>query len=232
MTQATSRLASGLLGAPGLLTGIVTVIDAVNFKGYDDKTYTARLQAQYTDLILINKHELVSEQHLDRTLDDVYDLNPDTPKVRTNGAGGQVDPGLVFGLDSALFASQGEVEAAEAARDGDHHAREVDLLQIRPAEGYEVARDVFTGMLDKLPKDDVYRGKGLVRLAGEDGSFLFNYVCGRHTIEPLPSYTGPPKMIFMGSELGRIMDTVVDALGEDVRGAMEHFPAKQHVHAH
>ena len=42
-----------------LLDGIVTVIDCVNFTGYEDVSYTAKLQAQYTDVILMNKWELV-----------------------------------------------------------------------------------------------------------------------------------------------------------------------------
>ena len=41
------------------LDGIVTVIDCVNFTGYEDTSYTARMQAKYTDVILLNKHELV-----------------------------------------------------------------------------------------------------------------------------------------------------------------------------
>ena len=41
------------------LDSIITVVDCVNFKGYEDTSYTARLQAKYTDLILMNKHELV-----------------------------------------------------------------------------------------------------------------------------------------------------------------------------
>lgn len=47
------------LGPPFVLDSIVTVIDCVNFKGYEDTSYTAKLQAKYTDLILMNKVELV-----------------------------------------------------------------------------------------------------------------------------------------------------------------------------
>lgn len=46
------------------LDSIVTVIDCVNFTGYEDTSYTAKLQAQYTDVILLNKHELVSSDDL------------------------------------------------------------------------------------------------------------------------------------------------------------------------
>jgi len=35
------------------LDGIITVIDAENFAGYEDTSPTARMQAQYTDIILM-----------------------------------------------------------------------------------------------------------------------------------------------------------------------------------
>lgn len=43
-----------------VLDSIITVIDCVNFMGYEDTSYTAKMQAQYTDVILLNKHELVT----------------------------------------------------------------------------------------------------------------------------------------------------------------------------
>ena len=51
------------------LDSIINVIDAINFSGYEDKSYTAKIQAEYTDLILINKHEEVKEEELDHVLD-------------------------------------------------------------------------------------------------------------------------------------------------------------------
>lgn len=46
-----------------VLDSIVTVIDCENFKGYEDTSYTAKMQAQYTDVILLNKHEQVNYRH-------------------------------------------------------------------------------------------------------------------------------------------------------------------------
>lgn len=42
------------------LDAIVTVIDAENFSGYEDTSVTARMQAQYTDVLLIVSHPLPS----------------------------------------------------------------------------------------------------------------------------------------------------------------------------
>ncbi|KAI8592774.1 CobW/HypB/UreG, nucleotide-binding domain-containing protein [Geranomyces variabilis] len=84
------------------LDAIVTVVDCVNFRGYEDTSYTARLQAQYSDLILLNKHELVTERQLDDVIDRVNDLNTDTVKVHVDADKG-IAPDLVFGIDSKLF---------------------------------------------------------------------------------------------------------------------------------
>ncbi|KAK1229088.1 hypothetical protein PQX77_007850 [Marasmius sp. AFHP31] len=82
------------------LDSIATVIDAENFVGYEDSSPTAKMQASYTDIILINKWEHVSERQLDTVLDHLHTLNDLTPKIRCKGR--QVDPDLIFGLESQL----------------------------------------------------------------------------------------------------------------------------------
>lgn len=190
------------------LDGIVTVIDALNFSGYEDKSYTARIQSQYTDLIVVNKHELVEPGKLETTLDDVHDLNPTTPKIHATGPDGIVEPGLVFGLDTKLFASAEEVEVLESGKDDQHHGNEVDILQAKLTSLKVFDRKKFEDFLGSLDPEDVYRAKGLVCLTrmdvDADSKFvLFNFVGGRHTFDPINSYEGNPKLIFMGTDLFR-----------------------------
>jgi G3E family GTPase len=134
------------------LDAIVTVIDAENFCGYEDTSPTAKMQASYTDLILIvsylllgtglntywrnalqNKWESVSEDQLDTVLDHLHTLNDTTPKVKCKGKEG-VDPQLLFGLDSKLFLNEAEfirqpshndeVETVTLRRGGKHMSHE------------------------------------------------------------------------------------------------------------
>lgn len=52
-------LAQAIKGTKGMkLDCVITVVDCVNFGGYEDQSWTARLQAGYSDLVLLNKHEL------------------------------------------------------------------------------------------------------------------------------------------------------------------------------
>jgi len=99
------------------------VIDAENFSGYEDTSITARMQAQYTDVLLINKWEHISERALDDVLEHLNTLNELTPKIRCSGK--SVDPALIFSIDSKLFrdplppieATQGDVTASQQHHD-------------------------------------------------------------------------------------------------------------------
>ncbi|KAI0073680.1 cobW-domain-containing protein [Panus rudis PR-1116 ss-1] len=103
------------------LDAIITVIDAENFTGYEDTSPTAKMQASYTDLILINKWEHISERALDILIDHLNTLNDLTPKVKCEGRNG-VEPSLIFGLDSKLYLDKEQTEV--------HHHDEVETATI------------------------------------------------------------------------------------------------------
>ncbi|KAJ2656072.1 hypothetical protein IW148_005789 [Coemansia sp. RSA 1199] len=189
------------------LDAILTVIDCVNFCGYEDTSYTARLQAQYTDLILLNKWENISERQLDLVVDHVNDLNTDTPKVKIN-AGTGVNPEVIFGLDTSLF-SLAERESAASEVSHGHHSQEIDLIEVVRKWTGDSAQLIssadFVDLLKHLPSEDVYRVKGLVRLSdavadeadtpaatplAADVSvsgllYIVNHAFGRYTFTPL-----------------------------------------------
>ncbi|MFZ6036165.1 MAG: CobW family GTP-binding protein [Patescibacteria group bacterium] len=189
------------------LDSIVTVIDAINFEGYADKSFTAKIQAEYTDLILINKHEQVDERTLDQTLDDVYELNPHTPKVKTDH--GMISPDLIFGLDTKLFMTQAEVDAANAGRNVHHHEQEVEIAELVSDRTF--TREQVDAALRALPRTEFYRIKGMIKFTG--GFELLNYVFGRFDYIPLRHYTGQTKITFMGEELQAYDDTIIEGFG-------------------
>lgn len=182
-----------------VLDGLVNVIDAVNFPGYIDKSYTARLSTKFTDLILINKHEQVDERQLEQVLDDVYDLNSETPKVKTDH--GVVSPDLVFGLDSQLFKDKGDVKLTN------HH--ETEKLEVKTAQVIELEN--IKKLLASLPKEDFYRIKGMVKTS--EGSMMLNYVFGRFEFRPLKKYHGFTYILFLGQELNSYKTKIQDYLG-------------------
>ncbi|KAG0345921.1 hypothetical protein BG005_001035 [Podila minutissima] len=186
-----------------VLDSVLNVVDCKNFEGYADNSYTAQLQAKYTDLVLLTKHEGVSPEDLDRVIDRVNDLNTDAPKVYVD-VDKPVSPELIFGLDTKLFQLQGVDHAHTHSDDHkhdhiDHHEHELDTMDIQcfgsksGSQGHTLAN--FEKFLGTLDKDDVYRLKGFVRLSGikrEDGTVIerptvcvVNHAFGKWTIIPV-----------------------------------------------
>jgi G3E family GTPase len=197
---------------PGMfvLDGVISVIDVENWKGYDDVSPTARMQARYTDLIIFNKWELVSERRFDEALDRVGDLEVQTPWVKS--VKGWVDKEVVLGVDGAMIRQEGIREAIalehEAGTRGEeHHQSEVEVLSVtlKTEDGrpHAVSLDDFEELLLSAPKDEVYRIKGLIasRLAPPDstgdrrasldmdgkGLYVLNWAFGRWTYTGLSS---------------------------------------------
>ncbi|RDB31054.1 COBW domain-containing protein C15D4.05 [Hypsizygus marmoreus] len=110
------------------LDAIITVVDAENFSGYEDTSPTAKMQSSYTDIILINKWEHVSERALDFVLDHLNTLNDLTPKIRCRGRNG-VDPNLIFGLETTLFIDKANYLHADTEGLASHN-EEVETLTL------------------------------------------------------------------------------------------------------
>ena len=172
------------------LDSIITVVDSVHFRGYEDTSYTAKLQAKYTDVILMNKHQLVTEREYEECLDHVYTLNEDTPVVKTyEREDVAVDPDLVFGLDTRLFEElKGDKYMIDGIVEG-HQSREIDLLQLESAGGESITREKLDGILSTCLKEDVYRIKGFVKVEGQ-GMCVLNFAFGRWEVIQLTRNVG------------------------------------------
>ncbi|KAF9256348.1 cobW-domain-containing protein [Marasmius fiardii PR-910] len=164
------------------LDSIVTVIDAENFVGYEDTSPTARMQASYTDLLLINKWEHVSDQQLDIVLDHLHTLNDLTPKIRCKDR--KVDPNLIFGLESKLFMNSkeyqspthnDEVQTIRLSRGG--HAHPVPFSN---GDASKINRQTLDDALQSISKESVWRVKGFIRL--DEGDYIFNWAFGRYDL--------------------------------------------------
>ena len=156
------------------LDGVVSVIDIENWKGYEDTSYTAKMQAKYTDLIIFNKWELVDERRYDDCLDRVGDLDIQVATVKSDK--GAVPQGLLLGLDSALAKSL-SLQSGHLHGEHDHasdHGSEVEVLSISILSSepspHGVDSAVFEDFLRSAPKDELYRIKGIVALNGAPSS--------------------------------------------------------------
>ncbi|KAI5923858.1 CobW/HypB/UreG [Camillea tinctor] len=187
------------------LDGVISVIDVENWQGYEDTSYTARIQARYTDLIVFNKWEACSERRFDECLDRVGDLEVDIPWVKSDK--GRVSVNVIFGIDGGL--AQALTEEPENGYNHDHehghihdHQSEVEVLSVTLKGEKQAAVNAtkLMTLLRSAPKDEVYRIKGVltasltVPSSDEDGPiptphisnrYILNWAFGRWTFTPL-----------------------------------------------
>ena len=165
--------------------GVVTVVDCANFIRINNFSRTAKIQAKCTDLVLLNKVELAGDALIDNVLDDLHELVPDAPKVRTLGEKAATDPGIIFGLDAALWRSSvgaaaagggggggggGGAAAVREATDEEraHMAAEAECYHVLPASvpsGWVATRASLEALMRAATADELYRTKGVVPLA-------------------------------------------------------------------
>jgi len=197
-----NRLARETKGAY-VLDGVVTVIDVENWKGYQDTSYTAKIQAQYTDLIVFNKWELCDERKFDDALDRVGDLEVQVAWVKSDK--GKVPVDLVFGLDGGLARnlehSVTNEEEHQHSHDHDHehdHQSEVEVLSVTlTGTNGSVDTTKLEKLLKAAPKDEVYRIKAVFTASkpipsseatsveqnptAGNGRYILNWAFGRWT---------------------------------------------------
>ena len=151
-----------------ILDGVIVVIDVENWKGYEDTSYTAKLQARYTDLIVFNKWENVDERRYEDCLDRVGDLEIQVAHVKSNK--GHVDQGVLLGLDSELaknprpFLQPHNLGQHNHSHASDHQS-EVEVLSVSLSSGgasQGVDLEVLEKFLASAPKDEIYRIKAIM----------------------------------------------------------------------
>ncbi|KAJ6024945.1 hypothetical protein N7540_005742 [Penicillium herquei] len=157
-----------------VLDGVISVIDVENWEGYEDTSYTAKIQAQYTDLIIFNKWECVPEMRFDICLDRLGDLEVQTPWVKSDK--GRVGKEVLLGIDGALFAKEG-VQTNGHDHDHEHdsehkhdHQSEVEVLSVvlrSTASHKSIDVAALETLLASAQREEVYRIKGIVRCSSQ-----------------------------------------------------------------
>ncbi|KAI5249593.1 cobW-domain-containing protein [Aureobasidium subglaciale] len=165
------------------LDGVVSVIDVENWDGYASTSYTAKLQAQQTDLIVLNKWENLSEMAFERTLDKLGDMDVDTPHIKSDK--GSISKDLLFGIDERMARDWVALSQQSLTHKHEHgdghkhdHNEEMEALSITltSPSSSTASLDVnkLATLLKAAPKDEVYRIKAVLRTtqtpANSDGT--------------------------------------------------------------
>ena len=122
-------------------------------------------------------------------MDHLYTLNELTPKIRCTNRN-DVDPSLIFGLDTKLFSDGVQMEHVEGQNDHHHHHPqaethhdEIETATIKLNGLAGVSQLAIDQALSILPKDRIYRVKGFIAFTNEHAVIL-NWAFGRSEIIP------------------------------------------------
>ncbi|KAF1914929.1 CobW/HypB/UreG, nucleotide-binding domain-containing protein [Ampelomyces quisqualis] len=192
-----------------VLDGVLSVIDVENWRGYEDTSYTAKIQARYTDLVVLNKWELVSERRLEDVEDAILELEVEPQIPRTRSRKGWVSKEIVFGLDARLAGMVEEDGEQEGHEHDPGHSSEIEVLSVTlQSESRDGSVDIekLAQFLSLPTKDEVYRIKGVLytstppassdpeqdvhrKVPEGKGRYILNWAFGRWSFTPVAAPT-------------------------------------------
>lgn len=174
--------------------GVVTIIDVLNFEGYEKLTITAKEQTKFTDLLIFNKVELADIEHKRRVVGYVRELNTHSPIIEAPN--GKISPHVIFGSSSQELAS-----LLDDHEQGTHEhitADEFQTITLKTQKIYD--QETLDSHLKQLPAY-ILRAKGIVQTT--TGWKSMNMVAKRVTwADYLPNH--PPSfsiLVFIAPQL-------------------------------
>jgi len=225
-----ASMALSVSNHPRLLRdGVITIIDVVNFDGYEDLSTVAKRQAEMTDLVVFNKVELVDLARKQTVVGYVRELNETAPIVEAPE--GRLNPAVAFGLTPLdtvqLVAAEHQPEAHtdephhhnEHSTPHTHHHESSDgISAFTFVSSAQFDRSKFESILARLPKV-VIRVKGVILF--QEGWYVLNSVYRRFDLQPLnqdqfPTTPTQTRLIVIGYRVS-----------DDVRGLSQLFQAAQ-----
>ena len=165
------------------LDGIVTVVDALNFDANLEHAEIAFNQLVNTDLILINKIDLVDEYVPEQIQQGIQKIN--RPVRVLSCVNGKVDIPLL--LDVNLFELKRHYDKSSVVgnetfvQSHGHNSELSEFDSISFESNRPIEANLFRAFIDDIPSD-VYRGKGILNIAEDNYRHIFQLVGERSVI--------------------------------------------------
>jgi G3E family GTPase len=161
------------------MDSIITVVDAEQIEKQMKDSETAREQVAMADFLLLNKTDLVSEEHLNRVETKARELNPHATIFRTNQSQANLKEILdmnAFNVDQKLGV---DPEFLNELQNRHHH--DIQSFSFEFDRAFNIEK--FEFFVQKLSeKEKVYRSKGFLAIAGNPRRAIFHGVNNRFTI--------------------------------------------------
>lgn len=201
------------------LLNIICLVDAELVEEHLEQTEEAGNQIAFSDILLINKTDLVSERYVMELEAKLQTLNPLARIIKGNK---QTFPSITLqenqGQIERIFREKGELHSLTSGSDfpvqkqhsHHHHSHSQDVVSHtftfdRPFDALLLDRQLFVYLM--LQAEGLYRMKGLVWLEGENEQFAIQSVGKRLDIEPKRLWNPEEKrqslIVFIGKHLKR-----------------------------
>lgn len=187
--------------------GVICVVDAKNYPSYMNNP-TAKYQVGGSNIIVLNKTDLVNEEELSQAKTDIieykkkHDLkNTLTGKTVFNNYFLHEAQNGIVGKDvfEGTYDINEIVGIAENYHKHEHHDHDTIERKVVKIQKDIVFNDIDQ-ILNILP-DNIYRVKGMVRTTDVPTPLIVNYSFGNVSFEELHDYEGESILVFIGEGL-------------------------------
>jgi len=187
--------------------GVICVIDAKNLGSYKENS-TAKYQIGGSNILVLNKADLVTDEELEALRKDVIEIK-EQYNIKNTLTGKKIFNNYVINyaqqgiVDKEVFEGVYKVdEIIDLAHEYKHldHTKQ-DAITQKVAylkEGIEFSD--LDEVLNNLPKS-IYRVKGVVKTKDVPNPIVINYSFGNVSFEELDQYDEPSILIFIGDAI-------------------------------
>lgn len=187
--------------------GVICVCDAAHFDTYKENA-TAKYQIGGSNIIVLNKVDLVDAPQLERVKKEVADIKQQY-NIKNNLTGETIfnsyvlleaEQGIVGKeVFEGLYETEEIVGLAQEYRHDDHtHKDSITQKVLYLKEG--IAFEDVDKVLQQLP-GNIYRVKGVVKTTDVPSPLLVNYAFGNVSYEELPEYDEASLLILIGEAI-------------------------------
>ncbi len=184
--------------------GVICVVDSKNFDKYKNED-TAKYQLASSNVIVLNKTDLVSEERLRELEKEIREIKS-VYKLRNMFEKEEKEPIYVIyramkgKVPAEVFEGVGNpIDIVREVREQPEHGLFQGVIEFDRELSYEE----LESYLKSLPKN-VYRAKGIVKLKDFEYPVYVHYVFGDYDIgSPAVDFEGKPFIVIIGKEVDR-----------------------------
>ena len=187
--------------------GVICVVDSKNFDTYKDNS-TAKYQIGGSNILVLNKTDLVSSEELESVKNDVIAIK-EQYNIKNTLTGKKIFNNYVISsaqqgiLNKEIFEGVYEVdEIIGMAKDYEHadHTVKDSITQKVAYLKEDIVFDDVDSVLKSLPKS-IYRVKGVVKTKDVPNPIVINYSFGNVSFDELERYDQQSILIFIGEAI-------------------------------